>query len=249
MISCMTEFAREVIEGNWVSNYGLVTLECHEPEGGVGPWRVTGSWGTPETKKGLIDSGTFDPLTNVLEFTYTEFFKAFHADGELDHEGRAFAVDLYESVSVVSGSARFLLDDNERLAGIWSLADSRSGPWAMHRSGADSREIQTASFASVAGLWQSDFGEVTLDHSPVSDLRPVAVSGRWEGVAGRGEILEGSLDPTIGVLKFSYRDKTRDLNGTCSMILSKDGYTMAGVWQDAGSQGTWTMRRDGHKDN
>jgi hypothetical protein len=61
------------IAGTWSSDYGDITFR-HDPITGNQPVAVTGSWqqDNDPNMTGYIDSGTYDPITRKLSFSYTQ---------------------------------------------------------------------------------------------------------------------------------------------------------------------------------
>jgi|GEM_PF-4914677 len=93
----------------------------------------------------------------------------------------------------------------------------------------------------LAGKWSSEFGDVTLRSCPGTP-----VTGFWdEPGKGRGEITEGTFDPSTNQLQFSYSESWIGADGAAgfqaqgkaSLQLSEDRATEAAVLQSL--RGTW----------
>ena len=91
------------IFGTWNSDYGPVTLEGSDQH-------ITGFWVQAPDKRGIIESGTFDPSTGKLMFYY------------------------YQNWNNQSGVADLTLSaDGKQLQGTWSQGNG-SGTWTLTRS-------------------------------------------------------------------------------------------------------------------
>ena len=101
-------FARGAICGFWHSDFGDVTFRCTSPQD-EGPVQITGTFRRAPGRWGTITSGTFDPGTGIVTFTY------------------------YAAWVNVTGSARLTLEPGgTRLSGTWQQPDS-NGTWTMWR--------------------------------------------------------------------------------------------------------------------
>jgi uncharacterized caspase-like protein len=103
------EFARG-IDGEWESNWGKVTFK-HDAIVDDKPVKITGYWMQQlEKHRGAINSGTFDPKTGVLKFSY------------------------WQSWNFMSGSAHFkMLPGAKRLEGGWRHYGVAGDNWTMWR--------------------------------------------------------------------------------------------------------------------
>ncbi|MHC5598349.1 MAG: hypothetical protein ACYTXC_20825 [Nostoc sp.] len=97
--------------------------------------------------------------------------------------------------------------------------------------------------ASLAGMWQSNWGQVVFN----SDL-----TGHWNQGVGIGQIKDGVYDPKTHKLVFHYYQPWNDMNGTATLTLSDNGNRLSGTWTQqrgsnppgSGGSGGWTMTRD-----
>lgn len=100
----------EGIDGKWDSNWGVVTLE-HPPIEGDNKVKVTGYWiQAIDKNRGVIRSGTFDPIKKTLKFSY------------------------WQSWNMMPGKASFKLSGNgKRLEGKWKHFGLAGEDWIMWR--------------------------------------------------------------------------------------------------------------------
>ena len=90
----------------------------------------------------------------------------------------------------------------------------------------------------VAGVWQSDWGNVTLNVSERS------VSGSWSQPGAGEGTLTGTYDPAACRIEVSYRQTWDGQEGTAHWELSSDGKLLNGSYRQASSTGSWTLWRD-----
>ena len=92
---------------------------------------------------------------------------------------------------------------------------------------------------SIAGLWQSDWGPVTLRSDAIGNI-----TGSWDqGKGSLGVIKSGHFDFRTGHLEFSFYQPWNNENGFASFQLSNDGLRLAGTWKHSSGSGSWTMTR------
>lgn len=95
----------QLIGGRWQSNFGPVTLVAQPGANGV--VNVTGSYQQAADKRGEIKSGSYDPKTRILEFTYWQPWSRQEGTGRLQ-----------------------LSADGKTLTGTWKLANN-IGEWRL----------------------------------------------------------------------------------------------------------------------
>jgi hypothetical protein len=91
----------------------------------------------------------------------------------------------------------------------------------------------------ISGLWQSDWGPVTLHVDANGD-----VTGSWDqGKGTPGTIKSGHFDAKSRHLDITFYQPWNNENGTAALDLSDDGLKLAGTWKHSSGSGTWTMTR------
>src|SRR5262249_45544641 len=98
---------------------------------------------------------------------------------------------------------------------------------------------------SVAGTWESAYGDVTLQHAPFDEMKPVPVSATYANRDGVTRIItNGTLDPAKATLDVRFREPGTNTTGIARLRLSNDGQILSGAWTDStGKTGAWTMNR------
>jgi hypothetical protein len=97
---------------------------------------------------------------------------------------------------------------------------------------------------TIAGTWESDWGQVTLLHGPIKDRGPVVVSGFCIMGDDKAFITRGTFEPTDGSFEFLFSEPANELTGSAKMQLSANSNRLEGRWSNsAGQSGTWTMIR------
>ena len=97
---------------------------------------------------------------------------------------------------------------------------------------------------AVAGEWDSDWGWVVLEASPIEGTRALAVTGYWiQDTEKKGLIPSGTFDPATRTLEFALVQSWNKKRGTATFVLSADGRTFKGTWQYGDGQGEWLLRR------
>lgn len=103
------EHASTLIDGKWESEQGEVILITHE-DAATKKVMVVGEWHESPARKGVIQSGTYDPETKLLTLSF------------------------YRTWSNLRGSADFKLSfDSVRLNGKWKGDAGGSGDWTLIR--------------------------------------------------------------------------------------------------------------------
>ncbi len=91
---------------------------------------------------------------------------------------------------------------------------------------------------SISGVWQSNWGAVTLR------VHNNNVTGSWTQAGGKtGKITSGTFDPASGALTFKFSQDWNRENGTATLKLSLDRKRLTGTWKHSSGSGTWTMTR------
>lgn len=104
-----TEQAATIIDGKWDSDQGEVILMTSQKPGSK-TVSIQGEWHENPARKGVIQSGAFDPQTNML------------------------TVSLYRTWSNVRGNGEFKLSyDSARLKGNWKGEVNGGGEWLLIR--------------------------------------------------------------------------------------------------------------------
>jgi len=97
---------------------------------------------------------------------------------------------------------------------------------------------------NISGIWDSDFGQVTMALWQSQDSRLFPVTGSWIQKDGNKGIIEsGTFDPKSRVLEFSYYQPWNKIEGSARFDLSADGKTLKGTYKEASGQGGWNMQR------
>lgn len=98
-----------LIDGKWNSEQGEVILITQKDPASKSV-QVTGEWHESPAQKGLIMGGTYDPKTNMLNYSFVRTW------------------------SNLKGTADFKLSyDSIRLNGSWKGENDTSGPWTLKR--------------------------------------------------------------------------------------------------------------------
>ncbi|HEV3436549.1 MAG TPA: serine hydrolase domain-containing protein, partial [Gemmata sp.] len=87
--------------------------------------------------------------------------------------------------------------------------------------------------ANIAGLWDSDWGYVTIRTTPVKDTKLHAVAGSYVHAKDQiGLIKSGTFDPATGILEFAFEEPWRgdQVKGTAKLTLSPDGKRFKGTF-------------------
>jgi hypothetical protein len=104
--------------------------------------------------------------------------------------------------------------------------------------------VATPAVSTVGGVWDSDFGPVTLTMGAAQGNQQIPVTGFWVQPDGKqGTIRSGTFDPTSLVLDLTYFQPWNNAEGTARFTLSADGQTLKGQWVQANAKGDWTMKR------
>jgi hypothetical protein len=225
----------DLICGIWVSQWGLVTLEYASASDDK--ISLTGFWGSVENKKGIIHSGTFNPVAGILEYNYTEIYNGATGRGQLSEKPGEFTFSFDDDIHTRNGSARLFLDkDKNQLTGVFcEFPFGNRGNWIMTRL----EFPQTpARFPGISGYWESDWGPITLRQ------RNGSVAGVWnEGQDCEITILNGAFDSERGILTYDYFDVKRNCKGVALLVLSADGSVLSGSWTEPTESGGVTMVR------
>src|ERR1700722_17330146 len=72
--SLLAQDSKAEIAGSWDSDRGFVFLKT-EPIAGKNHLAVTGTYHPGPDQKGVVTSGTYDPATGVLEFSFEESWR------------------------------------------------------------------------------------------------------------------------------------------------------------------------------
>jgi CubicO group peptidase (beta-lactamase class C family) len=103
----------------------------------------------------------------------------------------------------------------------------------------------------IAGLWDSDWGFVTLKTAPVKDKKLLSVTGSYVHAKDEtGHIKSGTFDPATGVFEFAFEEPWRgnEVKGTAKLTLSVDGKRFKGSYTNVNEnrgrdKGELTMTR------
>jgi len=105
--------------------------------------------------------------------------------------------------------------------------------------------------ADIAGVWNSDWGPVTLQTTPGKDGTTLTVRGSYDSSTGKdrtGLIKSGTFDPATGILEFALEEPwwDNDTKGTAKLTLAADGQKIEGPYlktnKDGGrDEGTVTL--------
>lgn len=99
-------------------------------------------------------------------------------------------------------------------------------------------EISRPVNSGLAGLWRTDWGNMTLH------VHAGNITGSWDQGGGKiGRITGGTFDPVKKVLTFKYYQDWNKQNGSAELKLSDDGKKLFGTWKQGSGSGTWTMTR------
>jgi hypothetical protein len=99
---------------------------------------------------------------------------------------------------------------------------------------------------SIAGVWDSTWGPVTIECADVEDYGSVPIAGSWvQGPGQVGVIKSGTFDSAKGVLEFAFDEPWHNQSGTAVLSLSADGKKLKGTWKftTSGGSGSWVMTR------
>jgi len=109
------------------------------------------------------------------------------------------------------------------------------GEWLDKHGGV--RRDSEAGKKDIEGMWESDWGPVTLSGT-------TSITGSWKQGAGKvGIIKSGEYDAATGKLTFRYYQHWNNQNGTAELTLSDDGKALSGTWTQSGASGGWKMTR------
>lgn len=100
----------------------------------------------------------------------------------------------------------------------------------------------------IAGIWDSTWGPVTLQHRPITDDSIVPVGGSWIQSEGQKGLLTANsqYDPVKREFELHGVEPWHSLVCTAVLKLSPDGNKLEGPWTNSlGESGVWTMRRRG----
>jgi uncharacterized protein (TIGR03067 family) len=105
--------------------------------------------------------------------------------------------------------------------------------------------LDSHSPATIAGVWESDWGPVTFEHGPVEANKPVAVTGSYViEEEKKGAITNGTFDPAARSVRFFFAEPWWNGTGSVDLKLSADGSKLDGTWTNSnGESGLWTMIR------
>ena len=136
----------------------------------------------------------------------------------------------------------------------WSLDGSRDWPRFPARASAARAEDEKPAqkkVADIAGVWNSDWGPVTLQTTPSKDGKTLTVRGTYDSSTGKdrtGLIKSGTFDPATGILEFALEEPWwgNDTKGTAKLTLAADGQKLEGPYlktnKDGGrDEGTVTL--------
>jgi len=206
---------------------GEVSLEANDP--GV---RIEGDFPTLEANSGQIvelPAGRYQAHVvvpenkelGVVSFHYPDPWYPFRSGDRLGSSNME-----YVNLEVMKG----------RKVRIHVLVANRQVP---KLSPEDQRRL------SVAGTWESAYGEVTLQHAPFDEMKPVPVSAAYANRDGVKRIITGgTLDPAKMTLDVKFLDPETNTTGTASLRLSSDGQVLTGTWTNSASKtGAWTLSR------
>jgi hypothetical protein len=223
------------VAGSWISPVGELTLE-HPPSAGAAVM-VGGTWITPQGRA-RVTRGTYDPGQHLLVFAFTQ---------EWDN---------------ASGQARLSVSpDGSRLSGSYALGGGADTALGFARQSVPVVPLPAAApppaafdpvFAppppvrSIAGVWDSSFGAVTLQQDPVGPGGTAPVRGYHDESPGRrAEIRDGWFHPVTGALEFTFVQSWRNVTGTGRFALSTDDAILTGTFSQPGSTGAWNLTRRG----
>jgi alpha-tubulin suppressor-like RCC1 family protein len=223
------------IAGSWASPVGSLTLE-HPPLAG-GAVMVAGTWITPQGRA-YVTRGTYDPGQHLLVFAFTQ---------EWDN---------------ASGQARLSVSpDGSRLSGSYALGGGADTALGFARQSEPVVPLPAAAppaaavglaavlpppVRSIAGVWDSSFGAVTLQQDPVGPGGIAPVRGYHDESPGRrAEIREGWFDPATGALEFTFFQPWRNLTGTGRFALAPGDAQLTGTYSQPGRTGAWNLTRRG----
>jgi hypothetical protein len=98
--------------------------------------------------------------------------------------------------------------------------------------------------AAILGTWDSDWGPVTFRGRADGRGGVVKFTGTWaQGPNQIGVIKEGVYDPATRKLVFFYYQDWNDQHGEADFLLSDDGRTLSGAYNQTNGSGRWTMTR------
>jgi CubicO group peptidase (beta-lactamase class C family) len=84
----------------------------------------------------------------------------------------------------------------------------------------------------IAGLWDTDWGYVTLRTAPIKDKKLLSVTGSYVHAKDQiGHIKAGTYDPAAGILEFTFEEPWRgeQVKGTARLTLSLDSKKFKGT--------------------
>jgi hypothetical protein len=234
------------ISGVWNSAWG--PTDMHLKPNGDGTYAVTGSWNQGPGHVGKITGGTWNPTARTLSISY------------------------YTPWDKTSGHGDFTMHPNNlELNGTWGQKNAH-GTWHLARPAGYALQyldgkthaappaVAPASTAAAAGgkgmfdisgNWNSNFGLVTLNLTPVNKAN-YTVSGSWNQGGGKiGQIsngkyfLVGQNMNTVWtpVLRFSYHQPWDNSTGTASFQVVGGGTQLIGNYKQNNAAGGWTLTR------
>ncbi len=116
---------------------------------------------------------------------------------------------------------------------------------------ADQGTVALTRVREVAGVWNSDWGPVTLQTTPSKDGKSFTVRGSYDSNTGanrKGLIKSGTFDPATGILAFALEEPWwgNDTKGTAKLTLAANGRKLEGPYlktnKDGGrDEGTVTL--------
>jgi CubicO group peptidase (beta-lactamase class C family) len=80
--------------------------------------------------------------------------------------------------------------------------------------------------AGIAGLWDSDWGFVTLQTTPIKDKKTLSITGSYVHAKDQtGHVTSGIFDPATGILEFAFEEPWRGnkVKGSARLTRSVDG--------------------------
>jgi hypothetical protein len=218
--------------GSWNSDWGPVNLSLAGPQADQ-TYNITGSW-AQSGRSGQITRGNYDPASGRMWFSY------------------------YQPWNNQRGTAKFNMNSNgTKLRGTWKQG-SGSGSWILSRSSAPMlcgpppgygthaaaapiTPVATRT-ANLSGVWNSEWGPVTLRHGAPQMDGSTIVSGSW--VQGPGQVGLIQQGRVVGnVMMFKYSMPWVATTGSAKLTLSPDRRRLSGVWTQKGGSGTWTLTR------
>ena len=97
---------------------------------------------------------------------------------------------------------------------------------------------------SIAGVWDSDFGPVTIQHGSTEGYNVVPFSGFWwQGKGKKGSIGNGRYNVFTGQITLEYYMPWNNTSGTAVWQLSSNGRSMTGSYRQPSGEGAWNLVR------